>query len=645
MTHSITLIALVAAIAVVPTPVRAEGPRADDDSAQTLRQLSIEELGKIDVTSASRHAEPVSEAAAAVTVITQDDIRRAGVTTLPDALRLVTGIDVARINGQTWSITARGFSTAAGNKLVVLIDGRSVYTPLFSGVFWDQQDVVLSDIDRIEVIRGPAGALWGANAVNGAINIITKRASETQGALVHVDAGTPLGQTEFRYGGKASDGDYRVYGKYRHLGAQQFTAGGSSLDEISSGQAGFRYDGNGTSSRNAFTLQGDVYRGDEGLSDRPDIDVAGANVLARIVHTTSTGGQWQAQLYYDGTYRRVPRQFDEHRDTGDIDLQYRFAATTHHDVTAGAGLDFTRSATIGLPVAAPVFFFAPQNLTSGLVNAFAQDDISIVPNVFDVIVGAKAEHNIYTGFEFQPTVRARWHVTPKHMLWASVSRAVRMPTRFDDDLRFTSGLPFIVLRGDSSVQSENVVANEAGYRLAATKTLSFDLNAFVNDYTDLRTLETPPTGIPIVIANNMSARTAGLEASAELAPVPFWRLHLGYTLLSERFRLNPGSLDTTQGTNERNDPRHQFWFRSLVDLPGRTEFDAIVRTVSALPNPAVPGYAELTLRFGWGHTGPLELALVGDNLLHDAHQEFQIGGPPESIRRSALVQATWRFAD
>jgi iron complex outermembrane recepter protein len=613
-----------------------------DDSGQTLRQLSLEELGRIDVTSASRHAEPVGEAAAAVSVITQDDIRRAGITTLPDALRLVTGLQVARVNGQTWSVSARGFSTAAGNKLVVLIDGRNVYTPLFSGTFWDQQDLVLSDVDRIEVIRGPAGALWGANAVNGAINIITKRAEDTQGALVHVDAGTEIGQTEFRYGGKSGDaGAYRVYGKYRYLSPLRFTAGGSALDSVESGQAGFRYDRDDTPKRNAFTLQGDAYRGTEGLSDRPDIDIAGANVLARMVHTTASGGQWQAQLYYDGTYRRVPRQYGERRDTADIDLQYRFPAIPHHDLTAGAGLDVTHSDTIPTPV----FFFVPQDLTSAMVNVFAQDDISLVPNVLDVIAGVKVEHNIYTGFEFQPTARLRWRPTTTHMLWAAVSRSVRMPTRFDEDLRFTGGTPFLVLRGDDQFKSENVVSTEAGYRRMATKYFSFDLSAFLNDYTDLRTLEpTPPAGIPIVISNKMTARTSGIEAEAEFAPGPFWRLHAGYALLSERFRFDPTSLDTTQGSGEHNDPRHQFWLRSFVDLPRRVELDAVLRSVASLPNPVVPGYTELTLRLGWGHGGPLEISLVGDNLLHDTHREFQIGGPSESIERSVAAQVTWRFA-
>ena len=650
--HKLVLFALACATSSARAQAQVQ-QASSSESSPTLRQLSLEELGKIDVTSASRHAEPVSEAAAAVTVITQDDIRRAGVTTLPDALRLVTGLQVARINGQTWSVSARGFSNAAGNKLVVMIDGRNVYTPLFSGTFWDQQDLVLADIDRIEVIRGPAGALWGANAVNGAINIITKRAEETQGGMVHVDAGTAIGQTEFRYGGLHGDTSaYRVYGKYRYLAPLRFCllpacTGDSALDEISSGQAGFRYDRDDQANRTSFTLQGDAYRGSGGLSDRPDIDVAGANVLARIAHTQPTGGQWQVQLYYDGTYRRVPRQYGEHRDTADIDLQYRFPARPHHDITAGAGIDVTRSAT--LPT--PIFFFVPQDLTSGLVNVFAQDDISLVTNVLDVIVGAKAEHNIYTGFEFQPTARLRWRPSMRQMVWASVSRAVRMPSRFDEDLRFTSGFPFLVLTGSPNFQSETVIASEAGFRDTVNKYLSFDLSAFVNDYSDLRSLEpTPPAGIPIVISNKLTARTAGVEASIEAAPADFWRLHAGYALLSERFRFQPGSLDTTQATNEHNDPRHQFWLRSSINLPKRAEIDAVLRSVASLPNVpppnlAVPAYTELTLRFGWGHGGPLELAIVGDNLLHDQHPEFQLGGPLEGVQRSVLAQVTWHFAE
>ena len=632
---------LAGAIALSAVPAAAQTPSDQAENEHTLRRLSIEDLGKIDVTSASRHAEPVSEAAAAVTVITQDDIRRAGITTLPDALRLASGVQVARINGQTWAITSRGFSSAAANKMVVLIDGRSVYTPLFSGVFWDQQDLVLEDIDRIEVIRGPAGALWGANAVNGVINVITRSADGTKGGMVHVDAGNTIGQAAFRHGGLAgASGAYRVYAKYRFLDAQRFAANGaSSLDTITSGQAGFRYDAD-TSARTAVTFQGDAYKGSEGLADRSDIDAAGGNVLGRVSHTLSSGAQLQLQFYYDGTHRRVPLQYAEHRDTGDVDFQYRFTPHARHDLTLGAGLDVSRSAT----VPTPTFFFEPETRTASLVNVFVQDDLSIVPNRFDVIVGSKFEHNVYTGFEYQPTGRLRWRPTGTQTVWAAVSRAVRMPTRFDSDLRFTANSPILVLSGDPGFQSETVIAYELGYRTTVSRLVSFDVSTFVNDYDRLRTEEpTPPAGFPIVLANNMTARIAGVEASATIQPMPAWQLHAGYTLLAERVALKPNSHDPTLGINEYNDPKNQFWLQSFLNLPGRAEIDAVLRSVGALPHPAVPGYTELTLHAGWRPVAQVEAALVGRDLLHPTHREFQIGAPPEAIRRAVLVQATFRF--
>jgi len=631
---------ILAALAARDRRLQAQPPSQSQASAeQTLRRLSIEDLGKIDVTSTSKHAEPVGDAAAAVTVLTQDDIRRAGVTTLPDALRLVTGVQVARINGQTWATSARGFDAAAANKIVVLIDGRSVYTPLFSGVFWDQQDVALDDIDRIEVIRGPAGALWGANAVNGAINIITKRATDTTGGMVHVDAGNTVGQVAFRDGASAgTTGAYRVYGKYRDLAAQRLATGPSAQDDVRSGQGGFRYDAE-ISGRTSVTLQGDAYKGVEGLAAITDITVGGGNALGRITHTTGSGAQMQLQLYYDGTYRRAP-QFTERRDTADVDFQYRFATLNRQDVVFGAGVDVSRSDT----TPTPAFFFDPPIRTTALVNVFIEDAVAIVPGRFDIVLGSKFERNDYTGFEYQPTARARWHPTPKRTLWAAVSRAVRMPTRFDSDLRFTANSPVVVLRGDPGFQSETVIASEVGYRQTITTALSFDLASFVNHYDDLRTEEpTLPTGFPIVLANNMTARTAGIEASADVQPMPFWQLHAGYTLLSERVELKPESRDPTLGVNEYNDPRHQFWFRSFLNLPARTEVDAVLRTVGALPHPAVPGYTELTLHFGWRHGTPIELSIVGDNLLHAHHTEFQIGAPLETLQRNVFAQLTWRF--
>ncbi len=632
-------IAILAGLLLSGARLHAQAPVQDTDD-QTLRRLSIEELGKIDVTSASRHAEPIGEAASAVSVITEDDIRRAGITTVPDALRLATGVQVARINGQTWAITSRGFNAAAANKMVVLIDGRSVYTPLFSGVFWDQQDLTLADLDRIEVVRGPAGTLWGANAVNGVVNIITKRAGGAQGGLVQVDAGNTIGQTAFRFGGAlGSSSGYRAYGSYRYLGAQRIVAtGASARDTIRSGQGGFRYDAD-RSSRTSLTLQGDGYRGLEGLADRDDIDVAGGNVLGRISHTTSSGDQMQFQAYYDGTYRRVPLQYAERRDTGNVDFQYRFASRSSNDLTLGAGLDVRRSST----VPTSVLFFDPETRTAPLLNVFVQDDFSLVPNRLDVIVGSKFEHNVYTGFEYQPTGRVRWRPSNGQIVWGAVSRAVRMPTRFDTDLRITANTPITIIRGDLGFRSETVIAYEAGYRKLADA-FSFDLSAFLNEYDDLRTEEpTPPSGFPLVLANNMTARTAGLEAEASFQALPFWQIHTGYTYLWERVRLDSQSHDPTLGFNEFNDPTHQFWLQSFMTLPRNTQVDAVLRSVGSLPHPVVPRYTELTLHGAWRPDPRIELAIVGDNLLHASHQEFAIQAPPEAIRRSVLARATWRF--
>jgi len=627
-------------VMVVSSPARAQQQQAAaNGNDQTLKRLSIEGLSSIDVTSTLKHAEPISGSAAAIEVITGDDIRRAGITTLPEALRLATGVQVARFDGRTWAITARGFNISTANKLVVMIDGRSVYTPLFSGVFWDVQDLILEDVDRIEVIRGPGATLWGANAVNGVINIVTKHASQTEGTLVQIGGGTDLGQTGVRYGRRlGSDGGIRVYGKYRYRGSQVFETGESAQDPLRSGQAGFRLD-HGASGRTLMTLQGDIYKGAIGIFDRPDSDVAGGNLLGRVAHTFPSGSQLQFQAYYDGTYRRVPRQFAEHRDTMDLDLQYRTRAGSRHDLVTGIGYQLTH----GHAAPSPVLFFSPETRTSPLWNLFAQDEIAIAPNRVAVIVGSKFEHNDYTGFEFQPTVRARWTPGGRDTLWGAVSRAVRMPTRFDSDLRFTGPAPFVVLRGDPGFLSETVLSREIGYRRRFGAAASIDLVAFYNTYDDLRTQEpTLPLGLPIVLSNLMQARTSGLEMSAEYEPAATVRLHFGYTYPSEDFQLEPGSRDQTGGTSEYNDPAHQVWARSNVNLPHDVEADAVFRFVGELPHPLVPGYAELTLRLGW-RRGNTELSIVGDNLLHDHHPEFGNLTPREEYPRSVFGQVTWRF--
>ena len=624
-----------------PAPSSAQQESTQASAEQTFRGLSIEELTRIDVTSASKHSEPVSEAATAISVITGEELRRAGITELPEALRLATGVDVARFNGETWGISARGFNISTANKILVLIDGRTVYTPLFSGVFWGVQDLVLEDVDRIEVIRGPGATLWGANAVNGVINIITKTAGETPGGLAVISGGNNVGQTIAQYGGTAGTNTaYRVYGKYSYLGAQEFATGVTADDRVSRGQAGFRIDWT-PPTRTTLTLQGDVYDGRSGLFDRADIAHAGGNVLGRLSHTSVSGSQLQFQWYYDRTYRNVPLQFAEHRDTYDLDLQYRFTAFARHDVTAGGGYRLTRGDT----VPSAVLFFDPPSRTSPLSNVFVQDEISL-PRSLILTLGSKFEHNDYTGFEYEPSARIRWSPSSRQMIWGAVSRAVRMPTRFDSDLRFTGMFPFVVLQGSPSFQSEVVIANEVGYRAQVANIVAIDIAGFVNSYDDLRTQEPAavPPGIPVTLANNLSATVGGVEVGLDYQPVHQLQLRGAYTRLEEDFTLQPGSRDITNGFSEYNDPRNQFSFRSYLDLPRSAEVDAILRLVGELPHPLVSRYAELTLRAGWGHGGPIELSIIGDNLLHARHGEAAATGPvQEQFIRRVTGRATWRF--
>jgi iron complex outermembrane receptor protein len=605
-----------------------------------LKRLSIEELARISVLSSSRHIEPVSDAAASVTVITGDSIRRAGVRTLPEALRLATGVAVGRA-GPSWSISARGFNSAGANKMVVLLDGRSLYTPLFSGVFWNVPDVLLADVDRIEVVRGAGGTLWGANAMNGVINIITKLASETQGALVQAGVGTAENLLTARYGGRLGAGAYRAYAKFRHLGALPLVSGEDSREPMRAGQAGFRLDVDPAAAQ-AFTLQGDVYRGTVDLAlgaGMATIAFDGGNVLARMRRTFRSGAQLQLQAYYDNTHRRVPTQYAERRHTGDVELQYRFSAGTRHDIVSGAGLTLSRDRTRRTGS----FFFEPAARTFTLLNVFVQDDIEIVPGRLSAIVGSKFEHNTYTGFEVQPTARVRWRPARSHTIWGAVSRAVRMPTRFDTDLRFTANTPAVVLRGDDDFRSETMVGAEIGYRTFLAPHAAVAVAAFHNRYDDLRSQEpTPPQGVPIVLANKHEGQTSGVEITGRVDLGPASSVSGGYAFLRGRFAFDPDSADPSGGALEHNDPRHQLWVRSSSDLPGGVELDGRLRWIGALPNPAVPGYAELTLRAARPVGDRFLVEVVGDNLLHERHAEWFNLGPRVAVPRSVFARLTWQ---
>jgi iron complex outermembrane recepter protein len=622
-------------------PARAAGTALQAVDPADLKNLSIEELMQLDVTSVSRRSERLSQAAAAIAVITQEDLRRSGVTNLPDALRLVNSVFVGRSSQRDWAITARGFAITTSNKLLVLIDGRSIYTPLFSGTFWDVQDTLLEDVERIEVIRGPGATLWGANAVNGIINVITKRAADTQGGLAVAGAGDPVerGFGAVRYGGTAGEsGHYRVYGKAFDRGPLEFAAGDSARDPMRMGQGGFRTDW-GEGKADAFTLQGDAYDGRIGEAIRADTHVDGGNLLGRWSRHVSERSSLDVQLYWDRTHRLIPDTFEEHRDTFDLDLQHHLRAGERHDVVWGFGLRRTQD-RVGNSAAVA---FVPSRQSQDLYSVFAQDEIGLRDDLH-LTAGTKLEHNSYTGFEVQPNFRLAWTPNDRRTFWAAVSRAVRTPTRLDEDIEFLSGGQ-VVLRGSTGFVAEKLTAYELGYREQLRPEASVDLATFYNVYHDLRSQDFSPGGtLPIVLANNLEAETWGAELRANFQPVPWWHWHAAYAYLDKHLHVRPGTSDRFGGLEEGNDPHNRLALRSMLDLPGRVELDAWLRWVDDLPAPLVRPYQELDVHLGWHVKPSLELALVGQNLLHARHQEFgAVGAPGEQIQRGFYGKATWSF--
>jgi iron complex outermembrane receptor protein len=611
-------------------------------TAQDLKRLSIEELAEIDVTSVSRRVERLAQAAAAVSVIRQDDIRRTGVVSLAEAMRLADGLDVARYDARTWAISARGFNISTANKLLVLMDGRTLYSPLYSGTFWDVQDTLLADVDRIEVVRGPGGTMWGANAVNGVINIITRDASITRGNTAFVAVGSEERViASARHGGRfGTSGNYRVYGKYRRRDANVFPTGQAADDGLQLGQTGFRLDSNDQSAAR-WTLQGDAYRGTEAMFARDDSDVAGGNVLGRWIRRHSATSSLQVQAYYDRTHRRVPLQFEETRDTVDIDVQRRDAFMDRHDVVFGGHFRVTSASDVG----GGGFLFEPERQTDKLWSFFAQDEIAVAPGRAFVTVGSKVERNDFTGLEVQPTLRGRWSASDRQTLWGAVSRAVRLPTRFDTGLRLFNATGALLLSATTDFKAESVVAYEAGYRIRPHARLSLDLATFANRYDNLRSQESPtPERRFVVLANTLNAITSGVESAATIQPVDRWRLHGSYAYLHKDLSLDPASLDLTGGRDEGNDPSHLFSLRSYVDLHYGFAFDGLFRYASRRPSPRVSAYSELDLRLGWAVRPGWEVSLVGQNLLHDRHIEL---GSNQLLRyefqRGVYARSAWRF--
>ena len=646
-------------------------------SVSDLAKMSLEDLSNIRVSSVSKHNERMAEAPAAIFVITGDDIRRSGMTTIPEALRLAPGVDVARLDSHNWAISARGFNNLYANKLLVVMDGRSVYTPLFSGVYWDMQDTLMEDIDRIEVIRGPGATMWGANAVDGVINIITKSAKETQGGLITAGYGTEeQGFGAVRYGGKLSDeAFFRVYAKYFNRDESALATGEKNNDAWQNWRGGFRVDWE-PSIENLFTLQGDLFYGEEKqtyflFTPAPGVEALaskiylhGGNALGRWTHSFSAESELKLQAYYDHTTRGVG-WFNEDRDSGDVELQYRVPLGERQNIEVGAGYRYSYSYNLRSNF---TLSFFPLDRQTHIFNTFIQDEITLVRDRLRLTLGSKFEHNDYSGWELQPSGRLLWTPHDKHSIWASVSRAVRTPSRVDVDSRIVTGIfaagapPFgaplpavTTIDGTAAFESEVLIAYELGYRVQAARTLSLDLALFYNDYRHLRTFELGATDasaapaylrFPFYFGNGLSGQTYGGELAANLDVAEWWHWRAAYSYLQMQLHKNPGSTDTTQAAEDGLSPHHQISFRSLMDLPWKLQLDTTVRYVDSLPTANIRSYVGLDMRLGWRPRQNLEFSIVGQNILDNQHREFSpsvIRTPAAEIERAVYGKVTWGF--
>ena len=614
-----------------------------DSSIQSLKKLSIEQLMNVNVTSVARQPERLLATPSAIQVITNDDIRRSGATNLPEALRLASNLEVAQVDSRQWAISARGFNATTADKLLVMIDGRTVYTPLYAGVFWDVQDTLLEDVDRIEVISGPGGTQWGDNAVNGVINIITKSAKDTQGVELLGGGGSQL--RDFggvRYGGAWSpDLHYRVYGKYFDRASTDFADGRDGANDWQMGQGGFRMDWD-TPDGNLLTLQGDAYKGQMGQPAADDITASGGNVLGRWSQTISDSSDFKFQAYFDRTNRRIPGTFAESLDTYDLDFQHHLLLGDRHNVVWGLGYRLIKDYT---PADYPLLAFLPARVTRAWTSVFAQDDIALVKDRLNLTLGTKIEHNPYTGAEYQPSVRLAWLPSRNQTVWSAVSRAVRTPSRIDGEFYAPRTPPFFLLQGNPNFQSEKLIAYELGYRVQPGRQLSVGVAVFYNDYDRLRSTEklNPPSPFPIFIANGQKGESHGVELTADWRVTGQWRLRAGYTELHSRIHPKPGSTDTSFGNGETHDPEHQFFLRSSLDFADHWESDLDYRYIAGISNQGVPAYSELDVRLGWEPVPGCEVSIVGQNLLHKRHAEFGALPARQEIERGVYGKVLCRF--
>lgn len=609
-----------------------------------LQSLTIEQLANVEITSVSKAPQPLSGAAAAVYVINHDDVIRSGAQSLAEVLRLAPNLEVLQTSPSAYQITARGFDGSGGaqnfsNKLLVLIDGRSVYSPLYSGVYWDAQDVLPEDIERVEVISGPGGSLWGANAVNGVVNVITRKAADTTGGLLTLAAGDQYSSAALQYGGMLTDTvSYRVYAKNFYQRSFNGSAGANSHDSWTKPQGGFRLDWD--QAQDKITLQGDIYAGSEGQAGATHGSIAGGNLTVTWQHQLDEGSSLQLLTYYDETERHAAVDAGGFAlNTYNVELQHNFQLGRWNSIVWGIGDRIHQYGITDANGATTSLQWSPGHRTLNLANIFAQDHIALSDSV-QLSLGVKVENDPYSGIAPMPSGRLSWQISTADTVWVAISRALRSPTPFDSDVVEKLGTtPFLI--GNTNFLPEEVIAYEAGYRGQIFDDLMVSVSGFENVYDHLRTIEPDPvTTLPLSWGNLMKGDVHGVEAWASYQATDWWRLNAGFNIQHEDLAFQPSASKLLGLSQAGNDPHHQASLRSAMNLLSDLNFDMDWRYVGALPGPHVPDYVEVNARLSWRLSDSLTIALSGFNLLHGHHLEYPAS---DQIRRSAFLETRLRF--
>ena len=604
-----------------------------DDSPETiedLRELSIEQLARLEVRSASKQVEPISRAPTAIYVITGSDILRSPATSLPELLRQAPNLQVQRLDARQYAVTSRGFNGAeSSNKLLVLIDGRSVYTPLHSGVFWELHSPLLDDLAQIEVISGPGGTLYGPNAVNGVVSVTSRDSRETIGGLVRGTAGPREQTLGARFGTRLGpSGGLRFYANGFNRDDLPAASAADPNDGFSGWQAGFRADFGGEADH--FTVQGDLF--DTDLDALPGDGDRGHNLLARWTRDLGDRQSLQVQAYHDD-YRRRFTLVEDALETFDLEAQFNARAGSHHFVLGG-GVRTTRDEFINNLNG---FHLEPQSRRLWVMNAFGQDRVALSPDL-DLIAGLKLERSSFSGVQILPNLRLAWHPGDRILVWGAVSRAVRTPSRIDRQLVF---LP--LLAQATNFESEKLIAFEAGYRGQPGASTTLSVSVFYNLYDDIRTTEFTGDPLPIRLQNSLEGRTYGLEAWLNQQLSSRWRASLGMAALGKDFHLKDGAVDLAGRESLGSDPDFQIVARSDADLTDLLQLTLALRAVDDLGSSGVGGYVEADARLAWRLSETVELYAAGNNLLHDRHVESDDAGRAQSVRRSVYLGTRLRF--